>query len=161
MPSQTDCRRASRKSLRIPFVSRSVLSPSLRQVQLSGRTVLIWWDSSSLTVVFVTMPKGLRFTTAQPHSLCSLQVMGCLAQSLSVFTWTDFGNVKISIKYFELGTLFKVSGDALHVHLVALSGTKKVFRAVSSALYNGSPVHGSFHVSRSSARSATLSLVFS
>ena len=42
-------------------------------------------------------------------------------QSLSVYTFTNFGNVLISIKHFALS--FQLSCGALHVHLVALGGT--------------------------------------
>ena len=56
------------------FVSQffqDVSSPSLRQIQLSGHTVPNRRNSSSLTVVFVTMQKGLRLSTAQLHRVCS------------------------------------------------------------------------------------------
>ena len=118
IPSQIDCRHGSRESLRIPVLSRGVSSPSLRQSQLSRRTVLLRRNSSLLTVVFATMQRGC---TTPPLVLS--QVVGCPAQSLSEYTLTDCGHVLISIKHFALGTLFQVSCDAIHVHLVAFSRT--------------------------------------
>ena len=115
IPSQIDRRHGS---LRIPVLSRGVSSPSLRQCQVSGRTVLLRRNSSLLTVVFATMQRGC---TTPPLVLS--QVVGCPAQSLSANTLTDCRHVLISIKHFALGTLFQVSCDAIHVHLVAFSRT--------------------------------------
>ena len=57
-----------------------------------------------------------------------------LAQSLSVYTFTNFGGVTISIRHFALGMPFQVSHNTLQVHLVTLGQTGN-FRAVSFTLH--------------------------
>ena len=96
------CRHGSRESLRVPVLSRDVSSPSLRQFQLSGHAVLLRRNSGSLTVVLVTMQRGLRFTTAQLHRLCSCKLWAGLPSR-----FTDCGSVLTSIKHFALGTPFQ------------------------------------------------------
>ena len=115
MPSPIDCRLGSRESLRDPILARDVSSPYVRQFQLSGHTGLLRQNASSLNVVFVTIQKGLRF----PPLRVLLQVMGCLAQSVSVYTFTDCGIVMIFDQPLCTGDTFQASCDALHVHLVA------------------------------------------
>ena len=106
-----------------PFHSKVVSSPSLRQFQVSGHGVLLRRNSSSLTVVFVTMQEGVRFTTSQLHHMCSCK--SWLSWSVAVCVhvhglWecTNFDQALCTQDTFE------VSCDARRLHLVALSGTK-------------------------------------
>ena len=133
MPWQICCRHGSREPLRVPVLSRDVSSPSLRHFQLSGHPFLLGRNSSSLTVVFVTMQKGLRFTTAQLHRLCSCKSWAVLPGRCPSNTFTDCGNVVIPIKHFALGTLFKYR--VLRFMFISSLSRHGIFRAVSFTLY--------------------------
>ena len=105
---------------------------------------------SSSKRCFVTIPSELKLTdccvldhaerVALPHCvtlpLVLLRVSCCFAQSLSVYTFAFCANVLISIKHFALGTIFQVSCDVLHVHLVALSGTGDFSCCLVHAVHN-------------------------
>ena len=75
MPSPIDCRHGSQESLHVPVLSRDVSSPSLQQFQLSKRIIMNRQNSSSLTVVFLTMEKESCFPTALFHRFCFCMVL--------------------------------------------------------------------------------------
>ena len=62
--------------------------------------------------------------------LVLLHVVACPAQSLSVYTFTNFEGVVITIRLFALGAPFKYL-----IHLVALSVGHVIFLGVSFTLY--------------------------
>ena len=159
MPSQIDCRHGSRESLHVPVLSRDDSSPSLRQFQFSGRKSLLRQNSSSLTGVFLDhagrVSSPLRNSTACPHAR---QVLSCpLAVCVHVHELRECVDLNHRLC---IGDTFQVSCDAVHVHLVAFSGTEGLsccfFRAVHDVstllehvqqLSHGCPVlQGSFLV---------------
>ena len=123
MPSQSDCPHGSRKLLRIPVVSRSVSSPSLRRFQSSSHTVLHRQNSSLLTAVFATMQKWSRFSSAQLHRFCSCMSQAVLP-SRCLCTRSNCGKV-LPFKYRVMCFMF----------ISSLSVEKKIFCAESSTLY--------------------------
>ena len=128
------CRHGSRESLGIAVVSRDVSSPSLQKFQLSGRIILLRQNSSSLTVVFLTKQRESRFPTCVTSPLVLLHDWCCLAQSLSVYTFTNGGLLLISIKRFALGTPFRYLAMRF-TFISSLSVGHVIFLAVSFVLY--------------------------
>ena len=108
-------------------LSTDVSSPFLRQFQLTGHAVLLRRSSGSLTVVLVTMQRGLRF--ALLHRLCSCKSWAGLPSR-----FTDCGSVLTSIKHFALRTPFKYRVMRF-MFISSLSVGHKIFRVVSCTLY--------------------------
>ena len=170
MPSQIYCRHGSPGSLHVPVLSRDVSSPSLRQFQLSGRTILRRQNSSSLTVVFLTMQKS-RASPLRHSTACALarQVLSCpVAVCVHVHELRECVDLHQTLC---TRATFQVSCDALHVHLVALSGTEDLSCCLLHAVHDVSTMlphvqqlsHGCLVtrlVSRSPGGPVTLSLVF-
>ena len=77
-------------------------------------------------------------SVAFPHCaippLVLLHVVAWPAQSLSVYTFTNFGGVTISIRVFCTSNAFQVPHNTLQIHLVSLGWTC-FLRAVSFTLY--------------------------
>ena len=68
---QIDCQYGSWESLHDPILAKDVSSPFLRQLQSSGRIILLQQNSNLLFGVFLTMLWVLHFPTAQLRHLCS------------------------------------------------------------------------------------------
>ena len=124
MPSQIDCRQGSRVSPRIQVLSRDVSSPFFRKFQLSERIILLRQNSSSLTDVFLTKQKRVVLSHCVTPPLVLLQrlVLSCPV-AVCVHVHERRKSVDLDRALCARNTL-QVSRDALHVHLVALSGTR-------------------------------------
>ena len=87
--------------------------------------------------------------------LVLLHVWCCPAQSLSGYTLMNCGNVLISTKHFLCNRdTFQVSSDALHVHLVAFSGTEDLFCCLLNAVHDScETIRGSWQTNRDQGRS--------
>ena len=121
-------------------------------------TVLLRWNSSSLTVVFVTMQKRLRFPQHN-STACALAGHGL---SCSVAVCVHVHRLRECNDFDQAlctRDTFQVSCDALHVHLDGLSGTKDLSCCFLHAVHDVStllahvqqlshscPAHGSFLV---------------
>ena len=66
---------------------------------------------------------SVAFLHCTTPPLVLLHVVACPAQSLSVYTFTNFGGVMISIRLFAPRSAFAVSHNTLQIHLVALGWT--------------------------------------
>ena len=172
MPSKIECRHGSRESLRIPALSSCVSSPFLRQFQLSGHTVLLRRNSSSLTVVVVNMKKKGCVSLLHNSTAGALASHGLLCPVAVCVHVHGLRERNDSDQALCTRDTFQVSCDALHVHLVALSGTVDLSCCFLHAVHGVSTLLGPVEqfslrlsctrlVFRSPARLATLSLVFS
>ena len=68
---------------------------------------------------------SVAFLHCTTPPLVLLHVVACPAQSLSVYMFTNFGGVMISIRLFCTRSAFQVSYNTLQIHLVALGWTCK------------------------------------
>ena len=125
MPSQIDCRHGSRESLHVPSVSRDVSSPSP-----SAIPVVKEYTSASAELKLTDCCVLDHAERVAPHHCVTppfvlLLVWCCPAQSLSMYTFTNCGNVLISIKHFALGTFKNIAvrcaSRSSHVRPVPLS----------------------------------------
>ena len=169
--AQVDCRHGSRVSLRIPILSRGVSSPSLRQSQLSGHTVLLRRKLKLTDCRVRDLAERVALSQCTAPPFLFLQVAGWPAQSLSVDTFTDCGNVMISIRHVAPETPFKFR-VVRFTFISALEVGQRIFScrflhavhdvcallAHVQQLSHGCP--GARLVCQSPARPATLSLVF-
>ena len=122
-PSQIDCRHGSRESHRIlsyfkrGFVTITSAIPLVKAYSSASADL-----ANSLTV-FLTMQRGLRFSTAQVHRLCA-----CRSVAACVHVH-GLRSVTISIKHFAFGTPLKYRVMRF-MFISSLSvGQKEVFRA--------------------------------
>ena len=103
MLSNIDCRRGSRVSLRVPALSRDTFPSAIPVVRAySSASAELGLTDSCVR----SHAEKVAFLHCTIPPLVLLQVMGWLAQSLSVFAFTVFRNVMISITHFALGALF-------------------------------------------------------
>ena len=131
---QTDCRHGSRETPSLPSLSRGVSSPSLRQFQSSGRIILLQQNSNLLFADVLDHAVSVAFPHCTTPPLVLLHVVACPAQSLSVYTFTNFDGVMISIKLFPLGAPFKYLSMRFRF-ISSLSVEHVIFLAVSLTLY--------------------------
>ena len=133
-----------------PSSFKICLVTTLLAIPVVGAYSSAWQNSNSLIVVFVTMQKGLRFTSAQLHRF----------RVPSVYTFTDW----------EYDVFYQALCIRDAFHLLDLNGTK-IIRVVSCTLYLSQHAPGTYTIAstvvsctrlvlfRSPARPATLSLV--
>ena len=171
MPSRIGCRHGSRVSLRIPVLSRYALfyhHPFGNSSCQSARSASAELKLTDCCVLDQTERVVLSHCVNPPRVLW--YVWRCLAQSVCAHVHERRESVDLDQSLCDRDTL-QVSHDALHVHLVALSGAHDLsccslhaVHCVSTLLAHvqqlshGCSVHGSL---LSPARPATLSLASS